>query len=215
MSAENVTNPPSLRESSPFVEMYQTTGSNAKVSEFTGVATVTNDYASDLQGVTKLNFIQGDMDYSVSNEYRITFTPYSIVRTNSIALLFSYPVTVEPDPTAISSGCYVQAGSTKSATSDCVKIEGSRLFKISNAIPVGWDREVTLVIKMINPENNWGNIGVKLKTYEVAEEESFLVDMLEGNELIPQLLCYTPCKYCEDDTRTVLDKDYCTECWQD
>jgi len=35
------------------------------------------------------------------------------------------------------------------------------------------------VIELVNPVNNWGTIGFKIKTYEViSETEKYLVDML-------------------------------------
>jgi hypothetical protein len=61
---------------------------------------------------------------------------------------------------------------------------------------------------MKNPVDNWGEVGFKLKTYEEVpgapadpkdpnskpgEAEEFLVDMLEGNELLPALPCEQPC----------------------
>jgi len=53
---------------------------------------------------------------------------------------------------------------------------------IKDAIPKGWggkrhnhdnddvvDEECSIIITLKNPENNWGGIGLKLKTYEFAE----------------------------------------------
>jgi hypothetical protein len=53
---------------------------------------------------------------------------------------------------------------------DCKKLEGSRLFKITNAIPYGHDEKVVISIQLINPVDNWGTIGIKLKTFEVYED---------------------------------------------
>ena len=45
----------------------------------------------------------------------------------------------------------------------------------------------------MNPKDNWGEIGFKIKTYEIVygddntsddDDVQYLVDMLEGNELI-------------------------------
>lgn len=53
---------------------------------------------------------------------------------------------------------------------------------IKDAIPKGWggkrhnplnaqvvDEKCTIIITLKNPANNWGGIGLKLKTYEFAE----------------------------------------------
>jgi hypothetical protein len=39
--------------------------------------------------------------------------------------------------------------------------------------------------------------------------------MLEGNELIPNLKCEAPCKYCKEIGGEVVDREFCTACWQD
>lgn len=68
-------------------------------------------------------------------------------------------------------------GETKtSLESDCKKLEGSRLFKITNAIPYGYDKKITININLINPKDNWGTIGLKIKTFEVFEDNEYLVD---------------------------------------
>jgi|DEB0MinimDraft_12_1074336.scaffolds.fasta_scaffold02860_2 hypothetical protein len=67
---------------------------------------------------------------------------------------------------------------------------------MTEVIPANYKGEVTIKIKMINPENNWGTVGFKIKTYEIIGEEEYLVDIIEGNELIPSLQCYAPCQYC-------------------
>jgi hypothetical protein len=108
-------------------------------------------------------------------------------------------------------GCTVtadeaQGGPVTTPIANCQKIEGARLFKIKNAIPQGYGGPLTITLKMINPSNNWGAIGFKLKTYEevittgvdengaaTESTEEFLVDMLEGNELLPALPCEQPC----------------------
>jgi hypothetical protein len=89
-----------------------------------------------------------------------------------LSILLSYPATVKPWDDA--QGCTVVAesrlveGETKtSLESDCKKLEGSRLFKISNAIPYGYDKSVTISINLLNPVDNWGTIGLKMKTFEI------------------------------------------------
>jgi hypothetical protein len=81
---------------------------------------------------------------------------------------------------------------------------------------------VTIVIGFKNPVNNWGDIGFKLKTYELIEgtdsDKQYLVDSLEGNELIPNLKCIFPCKECLTPSETTNDVNevgttFCTACW--
>lgn len=84
-----------------------------------------------------------------------------------------------------------------SKESDCRKLEGSRLFKIDNAIPYDHDAKVVIEINLNNPVDNWGTIGLKIKTFEIYGEDEYLVDQLEGNELIPNLKCLAPCKECK------------------
>ena len=130
-----------------------------------------------------------------------------MVALNPAAILFAYPVGVEPAPSALdpAGGCTVtadeaQGGPVTTPKANCVKIAGARLFKINNAIPKGYGGPVTIVLSMINPTDNWGSIGFKLKTYEevtvttpgvagadgvvgpdTTETVEYLVDMLEGN----------------------------------
>lgn len=95
----------------------------------------------------------------------------------------------------IDSGCQV----TTTRTTDrklCKKIEGARLFKITGAIPARFDKSVEIKISFKNPLDNWGEIGFKIKTMEEVGDETYLVDQLEGNELIPTLKCFAPCQYC-------------------
>jgi hypothetical protein len=85
-------------------------------------------------------------------------------------------------------------------------VEGARLFKIVKAIPKGYGgngEKVTITIKLINPFDNWGNVGFKIKTYEelytgTEVTSEFLVDMIEGNQLVPELVCHAPCENCKD-----------------
>jgi len=65
--------------------------------------------------------------------------------------------------------------------------------------------------------DNWGEIGFKIKTYEIDPDDDsvkYLVDMIEGNELIPNLKCTAPCKECKEVGGEVVDMEYCTACWQ-
>lgn len=119
----------------------------------------------------------------------------------------------------IDSGCQV----TTTRTTDrklCKKIEGARLFKITGAIPARFDKSVEIKISFKNPLDNWGEIGFKIKTMEEVGDETYLVDQLEGNELIPILKCFAPCQYCYETKKgggkrkAEYDKNYCTQCWQ-
>ena len=201
-----------MKESSFFTDIYQTTAKGNKVVLFNGKVSITNEYGAQLQGLSADSIKQIDDDYSKPNEYSISFTPFSIVKASSVNILLSYPTTVNPDPSTITNGCIVVAGSFISDPKNCVKIEGARLFKITNAIPAGYSGKVTIRIKLINPANNWGKIGFKIKTFEnAADGEEYLVDMLESNQLIPILKCFAPCQYClEGESKKSLDKNYCT-----
>jgi hypothetical protein len=154
---------------------------------------VTNEFAADLQGLTEFSIVQETNEYGAINTYKITFTPFSSSKIHKTTLLFSYPATIEPDTSAVSGGCTVKAGATTSVSTNCKKIDGARIFKITEAIPSGYIGTVVLSIKLKNPTNNWGSIGFKLKTYEAFEGEEYLIDMLETNDLIPSLMCYAPC----------------------
>lgn len=161
--------------------------------------------------------------------YRISFVPFSRnvnPDANPLMIHLSYPSTIEP---ISPNGCEVEAaknadGSNTKAydSTDCAQTVGSRLFVIKNAIPYDYDALVTIVIGFKNPVNNWGEIGFKIKTYEVIEgadtDKQYLVDALEGNELIPHLKCIFPCKEClpEDETTNDVNEvgtTFCTECW--
>ena len=77
-----------------------------------------------------------------------------------------------------------------------------------NAIPYGYDHKVTININLFNPKDNWGEIGLKLKTFEIFEDEDgketeYLVDQLEGNQLIPNLKCLAPCSECKSEKMTM------------
>lgn len=115
----------------------------------------------------------------------------------------------------LDSGCRVTTSGTTPEKA-CKKIEGARLFKITNAIPARFDGEVQIKISFINPLDNWGEIGFKIKTMEEVGDETYLVDQLEGNELIPHLKCFAPCQYCyqtKKGKKPEFDKNYCTQCW--
>jgi hypothetical protein len=111
----------------------------------------------------------------------------------ALTIHLAYPSTIKPLKTE--SACDILAAKNADGTdvsnqfdkTDCAQQTGSRLFKIKNAIPYGYDESITIVIGFKNPENNWGDIGFKLSTYEIvpgvdgAKDEQFLVDTLEGN----------------------------------
>jgi len=61
------------------------------------------------------------------------------------------------------------------------------MFKAINAIPKNYYGKVSISFKLVNPKDNWGTIGFKIKTFEVIGDDEYLVDMIEGNELRPVL----------------------------
>lgn len=83
---------------------------------------------------------------------------------------------------------------------------------------------MTIKIKFKNPWNNWGRVGFKLKTYELVvdpttkKKTEYIMNVVEGNELIPILKCLSPCEDCmqppkgESENYKVY-KSYCTKCW--
>jgi len=104
-------------------------------------------------------------------------------------------------------GCTVEAGLESSKPRNCVKVEGARLFRITDAIPKGWEKVVRIKMKFRNPVDNWGMLGFKIRTYENITNEislktnmtegEYLVDKLESNDLIPNLKCLKPCFMCK------------------
>ena len=87
---------------------------------------------------------------------------------------------------------------------------------------------VTIKVKLSNPVNNWGRVGFKLKTYELAKdatgkETEYIMNVVEGNELIPILKCLSPCEDCKQppagkgkgfyNDHYKMYKSYCTKCW--
>jgi hypothetical protein len=92
------------------------------------------------------NVKQGSNEYNVSNIYVISFTPYSVSKTNKMNILLSYPATV--NPATNSENCFVTAGTAKTTAEDCTKIENARLFKIMNAIPPNYSGEVKIQIEL-------------------------------------------------------------------
>lgn len=94
-------------------------------------------------------------------------------------ILMSYPATVDDTPNSAS--CTVQAGKVTTSPEKCEKIENARLFRIKEAIPVNYSGEVKISIEFKNPADNWGRVGVKIKTYEQGPKAEFLSDILEGN----------------------------------
>ena len=93
---------------------------------------------------------------------------------------------------------------------------------IKDAIKPGYHGPVTIKIKFKNPINNWGRVGFKLKTYEVitaaGKTTEYIMNVVEGNELIPILKCLSPCQDCKADSIAAnykMYKSYCTACWSD
>lgn len=134
---------------------------------------------------------------------------------------------------AVADGCAVYQEKNLRASAKCFRSKDGRLFEIYDALDTaaeGWAKEVTVVLNIKNPENNWEAIGFKIRTYEMTAGGINLVDKLEGDALRPTLQCQDPCELCEVDgtlTRpSVVENDgtvdlpryvrgYCTSCWQD
>jgi hypothetical protein len=212
---KNVQNSASLRESSPFGEIRMTTSDYRPTSSFTTKAvTIKNVFASNLLNLDSDSITQGSNEYSEPTDYEVTFTPNTRTKKFYRSILLSYPVTVTIDDYPIQNGCQVIAGSYKSEPTDCTKVDKARLFKITKAIPPDYSGPVKIVIRFVNPEDNWGRVGVKVKTYEVdGTGKEYLSDILEGNQLIPILKCTSPCKECKDGAVGKMDKNFCVECW--
>jgi hypothetical protein len=236
VAVSKVRNPPSTRRSSEFVAIYHATSAEQKVAAYTsqeevikGQAPVymANDKPAALQGLSRESITLVDDDYSAVTEYAITFTPYSWPKTNPTTLQHSYPATVEPSPADGSGGCSTSGGGTVFAQgAKCTKTKGARLLAVADAIKPGYSGPVTIKIKFKNPENNWGRVGFKLKTYELVVDPTtkakteYLMNVVEGNELIPILKCLSPCEDCKQPPAGELVnykmyKSYCTKCWQD
>lgn len=90
-------------------------------------------------------------------------------------------------------------------------------------MPPGYDDIVTIDFKLQNPEDNWGTVGFKIRTFETVAtgvvdpaEIGYMVDKHENNELIPLLQCNTPCESCpfDEGTGETINRDYCTRCWK-
>lgn len=130
-------------------------------------------------------------------------------------LLFGYPNTVSVVEENFADSCHITVEGDDTKYGICEKVEGARFIKIMDAFPESTRGKVTINVKLVNPKDNWGTIGLGIKTYQIDGEEEYLVDKLEGNELIPNLKCIAPCKECqEDENGIVVDQTYCTECWQ-
>jgi hypothetical protein len=153
----------------------------------------------------------------------------------------------------VEQGCYMYEA-PKSATSKtgygkavkrtaakCFLSKDGRRFEIHDALTTqgaGFDGEATIYLKLQNPPDNWGEVGFKLKTYEVIKVKdkatsavstiSSLVDTLEGDQLRPILQCAAPCQECHAADPVVRPsvteatgvvsvtgyvKGYCTSCW--
>jgi hypothetical protein len=142
--------------------------------------------------------------------YLITFTPYSVIPKSFATIVLTYPSTVSlVDESVSSCGVYVKGSDTRYGK--CSQVPGTRMIRIEDAIPAGYDKIVSIRIRMRNPPNNWGTVGVTLRTYEIVNQIDYLIDKLDTNALIPELKCNIPCMQCQEDGKgTVIDKSYCT-----
>lgn len=213
-----IQNAASLKPSSRFATIKFTTSDNKATSEYKKDVSIRNVFASNLLGLTSDNIKQESWEYSKANDYVIKFKPTSKTKKYYRNILLSYPVTVGVEGDGSQTRCSVTAGSNRAEGTACKKVEGARLFKITKAIPPDYDGDVEVKIRLVNPEDNWGRVGVKIKTYVDDGSKEYLSDILEGNQLIPILKCTAPCKECKDGGRDgsggKVDKNYCTECWQ-
>ena len=172
------------------------------------------------------NISQSDYEYSKWADYQIYIKSYSIVRASKLSILLYYPATVTPDPVYKSGlGCQIfQDGTQMIPRTNCKLSETSRMFNATALVDAGFTGNLSIKIKFKNPKDNWGIIGFKIKTFEREEIVAspalnpkgynyYLADKLEGNELIPNLVCNKPCYRCIEDNGKVADKNYCTSCW--
>lgn len=107
-----------------------------------------------------------------------------------------------------------------------------RVFDIYNALSTsgrGAADEATIVLHLKNPDDNWEEVGFKIKTYEVTAAGTALVDKLEGDVLRPILQCAAPCRGCHPDGTAErasatgkgaisvprFARGYCTKCWRE
>jgi hypothetical protein len=143
---------------------------------------IETEYASNLLGLNSSSITQTNKEYNEKATYSVTFVPssrHTDAESTPLSILLSYPPTTKPWDD--SQNCKVYAYNKDgdvivSDEKDCVKLTGSRLFKIKNAIPYGYDEKVTIEINLWNPADNWGIIGLKIKTFEIVGDDEYLVD---------------------------------------
>jgi hypothetical protein len=143
-----------------------------------------------------------------------------------------YPSSIEPDAAYKANGCLIRLnGNPQGRRSDCKWIEASRMFNATNILtlrePGQRKKEnITIIVNFRNPKDNWGIIGFKIKTFRTESLSNgglvhYLSDKLEGNQLIPNLLCKKPCYECKTENKGTPSKpvyhisgpNYCTKCW--
>lgn len=138
----------------------------------------------------------------------------------------------------VTEGCDVWQGDKKRDQAACFLSKNGRLFEIYDALDTsgdGYSGTVTVRLRLKNPDDNWGAVGFKIRTYEVVPGKNgritSLVDRLDGEDLRPVLQCDRPCYECREDeekkTRVSLTSPggkievekwragECTRCWQD
>jgi hypothetical protein len=89
--------------------------------------------------------------------------------------LVGYPITVSA-PSDSADYCYVTIEGSTEKIGECTEDRKSRLFTIKNAYPKGYSGTVTIHLKLINPPNNWGTLGMILKTQEEGTTEDYYMD---------------------------------------
>jgi hypothetical protein len=55
-------------------------------------------------------------------------------------------------------------------------LPGNKYYQINGSIPAGYFGNITVNLKMINPSDNWGQLGYKIKTFETYQNQTYLVD---------------------------------------
>lgn len=78
----------------------------------------------------------------------------------------------------------------------------ARQFRAINAVKAGYSGKIQFKVQLRNPVDNWGTIGIKIKTFETYKNADgtytyYASDAHEGNDLIPNLKCRAPCEACK------------------
>lgn len=134
----------------------------------------------------------------------------------------------------VTEGCEIYQDTTKRSQAKCFRAKDGRLFEIYDAVDTsgeGFSGTVTVALRFKNPDDNWDDVGFKIKTYELTAAGAALADKLEGDAVVPTLQCQSPCEECKSNPPDVKKlsvtpgnqdgfvfvdayvRDYCTKCW--